>query len=377
MNESQTNLPSATEAVPTSPLSATDEAGTSAPDTQSSPAPPSSRALEIFSAIKHTIKAQTHLSDADIAVAAFWVLSTWFQEALIVLPCLVITGPAHEATELLGVLHDLCLGSLLLAGFRRGDLKDVSRHTLLISEPNLNNQTAALLGNLTNRGFMIVEQGSYLQCHSSKAVYIGEDPTIRRIQHAIYIDVTPALNAEKRIPPVGIDQTVEDLNSNLAKYREGNLAQVRRLAFNPIGVSPETCAVAKALGSCIVDSPDLQAALVAILAPRDRRQISERRDTAEALVVEAVLALSTGGAELLYAREIAVEINRLVEARGERSKLSPEKVGHRLRKLGLPTRRLSQAGNGLVIDKETMTRLQTLSAMYVGEDQLIATENLQ
>jgi hypothetical protein len=129
----------------------------------------------------------------------------------------------------------------------------------------------------------------------------------------------------------------------LAKYRGGNLAQVRRLAFNPIGVSPETCAVAKALGSCIVDSPDLQAALVAILAPRDRRQISERRDTAEALVVEAVLALSTGGAEQLYAREIAVEINRLVEAQGERSKLSPEKVGHRLRKLGLPTRRLSQA----------------------------------
>jgi len=374
VNESQAKLPSATKADPTLPLSGTDRAATSAP--QSSPAPPSSKALEILTTIKHTIKAQTHLSDADIAVAAFWVVSTWFQEALTVLPCLVITGPAHEATELLRILHDLCLGSLLLAGFRRGDLKDVSRHTLLISEPNLNNQTAALLGNLTNRGFMIVEQGSYLQCHGSKAVYIGEDPTIRRIQHAIYIDVTPALNAEKRIPPVGIDRAVEDLNSNLAKYREANLAQVRRLAFNPIGVSPETCAVAKALGSCIVDSPDLQAALVAILAPRDRRQISERRDTAEALVVEAVLALSTGGAEQLYAREIAVEINRLVEARGERSKLSPEKVGHRLRKLGLPTRRLSQAGNGLVIDKETMTRLQTLSAMYVGEDQLIATENL-
>jgi hypothetical protein len=28
---------------------------------------------------------------------------------------------------LLRVLHDLCSGSLLLAGFRRGDLKDVSR----------------------------------------------------------------------------------------------------------------------------------------------------------------------------------------------------------------------------------------------------------
>jgi hypothetical protein len=65
-----------------------------------------------------------------------------------------------------------------------------------------------------------------------------------------------------------------------------------------------------------------------------------------------------------------------MEVRGERSKLSPEKVGHRLRKLGLPTRRLSQAGNGLVMDKETMMRLQMLFAMYVGEDQLVVTEDL-
>jgi hypothetical protein len=59
-----------------------------------------------------------------------------------------------------------------------------------------------------------------------------------------------------------------------------------------------------------------------------------------------------------------------VEARGEGYKLSPEKVGHRLRKLGLPTRRLSQAGNGLVMDKEMISRLHTLSRMYVGEDLL-------
>jgi hypothetical protein len=384
MNESQTNSPSATEAGPTSSLSGSenpentppaDEAITSAPDTQSSPPSQPSKAFEIFTRIKHTIGAKTHLSDANIAVAAFWVISTWFQDALTLLPCLAITGPDHEANELLSVLHELCSGSLLLAGFRRRDLMDVSQRTLLISEPHLSNQNAALLGNLTNRGFMIVEQRYYLFCHSSKAIYIGDSPTIKRIQHAIYIDVTPALNAEKRVPPEGVELSVEDLNAHLAKYRERNLAQVRRLEFSPTGVSPETGAVAKALGSCIVDATDLQAALVSILSLRDRQQISERLDTAEALIVEAVLALSSGGANQLYAREIAVEVNRLIEVRNERSKLSPEKVGHRLRKLGLPTRRLSQTGNGLVMDKETRTRLQMLSAMYVREDQLAATEN--
>ena len=94
------------------------------------------------------------------------------------------------------------------------------------------------------------------------------------------------------------------------------------------------------------------------------------------MVIEAVLALSRGGAEQLYAKEIALEVNRLLEARGERTKLSPEKVGHRLRKLGLATRRLSQVGNGLVMDKETLTRLLTLSSMYLGEDWLALAKNL-
>jgi hypothetical protein len=173
-----------------------------------------------------------------------------------------------------------------------------------------------------------------------------------------------------------VNRNLECLPGHLAKYRESNLARVSRLEFNPKGVSPETGAIAKALGSCIVDSPDLHASLVSILALRDRQRISERLDTAEAFVVEAVLALSKGGAEQLYAREIAVEVNRLLEARGQRSKLSPEKVGHRLKRLDLPARRLSQAGNGLVMDKETMTRLKTLSGMYVGEDLLADSQNL-
>jgi hypothetical protein len=376
MNESQTNLPSATEAAPALPSASTNKAVTSDSDNQFWP-PASSDAVEMFTRIKQTIKGRTNLPDADVAISAFWVISTWFQEALIVLPCLVITGPAHGATELLRVLHDLCPGSLLLAGFRRGDLKDVSGRTLLISEPHLSKQTAALLGNITNRGFMIVEQRSYLYCHSSNAIYVGDDPPIKRIQNAIYIDVTPALYPAKGIPQECAYRNIESLLGRLAKYRETNMAQVRRFEFNPTCFSPETGAIAKALGSCIVDSPELRAALVSILAPRDRQQISETLDTAEALIVEAVLALSREGAEQLYAREIAVEVNRLMEARGERSKFSPEKVGHRLRKLGLPTRRLSQAGNGLVMDKATLTRLMTLCAMYVGEDQLIVAENLR
>jgi hypothetical protein len=102
-----------------------------------------------------------------------------------------------------------------------------------------------------------------------------------------------------------------------------------------------------------------------LASPTIFRHLSQTSDSAEAVVIEAALTLSRQERQHIYVREIAVEVNRLVEVRGKGPKLSPEKVGHRLKRLGLPTRRLSQAGNGLIMDKETMARLQTLSGMYV------------
>jgi len=65
-----------------------------------------------------------------------------------------------------------------------------------------------------------------------------------------------------------------------------------------------------------------------------------------------------------------------LQSRGESLKLSPEKVGHKLRKLGLPTRRLTKTGNGLLLDKATVAEIQRLAAVYVGEDIPAETENL-
>ena len=56
--------------------------------------------------------------------------------------------------------------------------------------------------------------------------------------------------------------------------------------------------------------------------------------------------------------------------------LSPEKVGHNLKKLGLFTRRLSQAGNGLTLDQATRSRVHEVARAYLGEDSISDTENL-
>ena len=129
--------------------------------------------------------------------------------------------------------------------------------------------------------------------------------------------------------------------------------------------------VANALGSCIVGSPQLQTQLVVLLKPQARQQIADHSDSDEALVVGAVLALCHQDKGELFVKKIAAEVNRLLDDRGETRKLSPAKVGHKLKKVGMFTRRLSHAGNGLRMDQASRVRLGEIAAAYLGEDSIL------
>jgi hypothetical protein len=339
-----------------------------------SSAKPDSETGELHTQLKRMIASRTRLPDSVSALVAFWAISTWFQEALTIFPCLVISGPAHEAMVILSVLRDLCRTPTLLAGFKRADLRDFNGYrTLLISEPNLDNRTAAVLGNLTNRDFILVEQGHYLHCAGSRAVYVGEDPSIKKIQHSLYIDATTPQHNDPPVPGQSLPGTIDSLRNRILDYRNRNLNKVSHLEFNPGGLSPEAHAIANALGSCLVDEPRLQMELVTLLAPQHQQQIADRAGSLEALAAGAALALCHQGKDQIYVKEIAAEVNRLLVVRGETMQLTPEKVGHKLKKVGLLTRRLSQTGNGLTLDQATRIRLHEVARAYQREDSVPET----
>jgi hypothetical protein len=340
------------------------------------PTKPDRQTSALHGEVKGMIARRTRLPDVVSGLVAFWAISTWFQDALQVFPILAISGPAHEATNVLDVLHDLCDAPVLLAGFKRGDLKDLRGFTLLISEPNLDNRTAALLGNLTNRNFLLVEDRSFLPAAGSRAVYIGENSAIKRIQHSIYIDATVPALAHDAVADRSARGEIDGIRNRIVAYRNRHLARVKSLEFNRRGLSSEANVIANALGRCIVESPELQMQLVALLRHQAQQQIADRSDGDEALVVGAALALCHQDNAEVFVKEIAVEVNRLLAARGETRQLSPEKVGHKLKKVGLYTRRLSQSGNGLTLDQATRMRLHQVAAAYLGEDSMQEDENL-
>jgi hypothetical protein len=78
----------------------------------------------------------------------------------------------------------------------------------------------------------------------------------------------------------------------------------------------------------------------------------------------AILNLAHAGKAQILVNEVANEVNQIVQARGERLHYSAETIGHRLKKIGLVTRRLGKPGKGLVMDMATMARVHELAAVY-------------
>jgi hypothetical protein len=329
------------------------------------PTKPDQQASELYTDIKRMIARTTFLAESDSALVAFWAMSTWLREVLQVFPILLVSGPIFEANSVLNVLNGLCFEPRLLAAFRRGDLKDLRGGTFLISEPHLDKRTAALLGNLTNRNYLLVEEGSLIGFAASRAVCIGEDSAIGKIPHSIHVHAIPAL-AQNPVALWSLRPEFDGLRKRILAYQTKHLGKVRSLEFNPGGLSPELTVTANALGSCIVGSPQLQTQLVALLRPQAQRQIADRSDSDEGLVVRATFAFCHQGRVEVFAKDIAVEVNRLLVARGETRQLSPEKVGHKLKKVGLFTHRLSHAGNGLTLDQVTKVRIHEVAAGYLG-----------
>jgi hypothetical protein len=274
------------------------------------PAPRRATALEIFTWFKRSLLARTSLLEDDVELVAFWIVSTWFQDVLTILPCLVLTGSAHYAGIVLSVLDDFCQRPKLLAGFRRSHLGVLNWgcQTNLVSEPNLDKRTADLLSNLTDRSFSVVECGHLMRYSKSTAIYAGENPATHKIQNSIHIHITPS-NAAQPARAQWLQEMTERLPVHLDQYRGTNLDHVRHSTWATPDLPSETAVIAKALGRGIVDPPQLWVKLVTLLKSRDRQLLSEMSDTPEAVVVEATLALSRDGRAQAYVREIAAELN--------------------------------------------------------------------
>jgi HPt (histidine-containing phosphotransfer) domain-containing protein len=323
--------------------------------------------LELFTRMKLVIAEQTGLSDQVSALLTFWAFSTWFSESLSLAPRLVITGWAPEGELILRTLRAFCYHPLLMAGLTTANLNQVPwdlRPTLLVSEPNLDKRMALLLDCSTCRGYQSIREGRPHDYFGPKAIYLGADLPATPMINSVHINASDTVKGESHRASHLSEEMIQHFQDQLLKYRVNNIQEVFQSDFNASGLSSEAHAIANALGACIVDAPSLQAEVVSALMPQSQQQIAERLDDLGTLVVGAAFALCHQGKDAILVGEIAAEVNRILLSRGERLQFSAEKVGHKLKKIGLLSRRLGGAGNGFLLDHSTQLRLHEVGAAY-------------
>jgi len=327
---------------------------------------------ELFGRLQNAIAALAFVSAQTSALLTFWAISTWFVDGLSLAPGLAIVGPAHEGDLVLRALRNFCHYPLMLT---RTDIPSLLRATwyppptLLLYDPSISKQMVATLGCTSTRGYLINAGGGYQDFYGPKAIYLGEEVTVERVprcslQVKLQPTAPPMSTVEHALRSTGT--TVQHLQNQLQKYRCENLVRVNNSEFDASLLTSDTRAIADALGACIIDSPRLQSQLISLLTPLEDQRQADRSTCLEAVTLEAILNLAHAGKAQILVNEVANEANRIAQARGERLRYSAETIGHRMKKVGLTTRRLGKAGKGLVMDIATMKRAHELAAGYGG-----------
>jgi len=322
-------------------------------------------AREVFNAVYDVLQNCSALFKPQSELLTFWSIASWFQDSLDFLPRITVSGPRYAADLLFTLLTYVCRRAIKLIDISAAVLEAISieqlRPTLLIHQVNATKSATQVLNATDYPGYIIAGARELRQHCCAKVLYIGETCNPKQSMSGLHIHL--GRNAPVPMRPYLTSAAVEQLQGRLLAYRSFNRERIDFLEVSPGELQPEFDVIARRLGAVIVNDPALQLRLIELLKGWSEETRAERASGIEATVLTAVLTLAHGNDPQAYVREITAVANQLRIEQGEASKLSNEKIGHALRKLGLHTRR-DMKGRGLVFDRSTQLFVHELCLEY-------------
>ena len=322
---------------------------------------------ELFNGISALLHKHVMLPSKECSLLAYWAIATWFTDYLPFLPSVVISGPASTADLLLRTLAAVCrrpvlLGELSPAILRKLPINEITP-TLLIREPQLSRYMSSLLNASNQPGYWFLSGKGFQQLYCPKCIYVGEcfkdSPTT---SNSVHINLGGSALTPRHALPA--KDEITSFQNRLFSYRLLNHDKVATANFRVSGFRPEISIVADVLAAAIVDDVELQRGIIEVLKDRDEQSRVDRATGVNGLVLRAVLFHCHQKEQRKFVREIAATANRLYAEDGESLKVSSETVGHVLKYLGFYSRRLGNAGRGLIFDKATQAHAHRLSHAY-------------
>jgi hypothetical protein len=300
--------------------------------------------VEMFEQIRDLFLGQSVSEDAAQA-CTYFAFASWFPESLLVAPCLVLTGTEAEARILLRLLtcvvrHGLSLAEINLANFR--SLPMHIQPTLLIGY--VHPPTWKLCSASNHPGTFVPNKDGLADLYCAKAVYTGS--TSWPICGDSILNISCALRGGK-LPFVNgpmLEKFAAHFQPKLLDYRLKHVARVRDANFDAETLPVPLRMMARALGSCIVDAPELQADVVRMLESQDDELRANRSLDPNCVTIEAMLAYCHGenGSIRVGVAEIATTATAIMADRGETALFEPKRMGTHLRLLGFRPKRDSK-----------------------------------
>ncbi len=333
-------------------------------------AAPYESSKELFEDVRGLIAKYTGLGGNEASLAAFSVLASWFVDRIETPICLSIVGPqstqGRQLFRLLGCLYRraLLLSDLTLAGVH--SLPIALRPALFIERCEPNEELQKLLRTSSDRDTYVPRNGRLVNLCCAKVICSEEplydDPTGGNF---IEIPVTPTCESLPILDQRAQQQIADEFQPKLLMFRLRNYRQVADSDFDVAHFAPPVRELARSLGACMGDEPELQAAIAGLLAAQNELVQSERAIDLNAIVVGAMLSFChEAKKESVHVGAITAQVNKMLEQHGEILEWQPRTVGHKLKALGLPTRRLNAAGRGILLLDAVRQRIHKLAWTY-------------
>lgn len=273
----------------------------------------------------------------EVAVLTpYFLFGTWFSDYLPAAPCLLITGPRTEASFFFQLLDCLVRHPLSLVEFNSTGLADVMRAhpTLLINQELYKAATLKMLLATNHHNAYVPQRRGLVDFYCAKAVYMGIAAAEDCFDYpALHVALTPL---RRKLPVLDLKARhliASRFQPMLLGYRLRNINGVRESELDFPEFAPPVRILARVLGSCLIDSLDLQIGLLNLLREHQEEMRAGTWDSLRCVLIEALLAHchSERIDEPVYVGQCTEDAKLILIGRGSPKTLKPKTVGRLLR----------------------------------------------
>ncbi len=326
----------------------------------------------LFNEVCGVIKKFTDLFPKVVSLAAYSVFASWFSDLTPVPVYVSIAGPpSYQRSNLFRLLSCLYRRPLLLGEISAAAICSLPMDlcpTLFFEGCEFSRQFQKIIRASSAHDFYIPWKGRLISTRCAMVISTEDLLDIEELgQVTIEIPATPTRQPIPILEKSAQREIASEFQSKFLSFRLTNYNRVRDSDFDAPHFESTVRDLARSLGACVSEDPELQKGITPLLKERNReaRADSACRKYLNEIVVETMLSFChEEGKQSLRVGEITSGANSILRGRGEILEMSVKQVGHKLRLMGLTPYRLDALGRGIQLLDPIRQRIHQLAWNY-------------